>query len=182
MVEIAWNQIKISWNLIFLCFDAWGQFSVVVAAFRARALWPCTVRALYVHCACTVKTHTRTHTCPAEAGNIEDFTEARNGRRRKTERDCERHVSVYVYELALSHRGCEESRKDFYNRINTYVLTYILTDVHTYVHTYIQPYMGTCSDCAARPENKKTRLLQTVDGKNPAPPNTLGVLTLVLPS
>ena len=55
-VEIAWNQIKISWNLFFLCFDASGQFSVVFAAFRARALWPCTVRALYVHCACTVKT------------------------------------------------------------------------------------------------------------------------------
>ena len=32
------------------------------------------MRALYVHCACTVKTHVR----PAEAGNIQDFAEAKN--------------------------------------------------------------------------------------------------------
>ena len=74
----------------------------------------CTVRALCVHCQ-------NTHMCPAEAGNIQHFAAAMNGRRGKQKEIAKlqlSHVSVYVYELALSSKGCEESRKYFYVEIS----------------------------------------------------------------
>ena len=125
----------------------------------------CTVRALCVHCQNThPHTHTRaqlrleTYRTLQKPGMAE---EENRWRLRKT------HVSVYVYELAVSHRGCEESRKDFYIEIsyNKYVGSYIHTNIRTYIRTYSQTCERTCSECAARPENKKTRLLQTVDEK-----------------
>ena len=130
---------------------------MVFAAFRARALRPCTVRALYVHCACTVKTHT-THTHTRAQLRLETYRtlqkpgmaeEENRWRLRKT------HVSVYVYELAVSHRGCEESRKDFYIEIsyNKYVGSYIHTNIRTYIRTYSQ----TCEHAASAQLGQKTR-------------------------
>ena len=133
---------------------------MVFAAFRARALRPCTVRALYVHCACTVKTHTHrhTHTHTRAKLRLETYrtlqkpgmAEEENRKRlRKT------HVSVYVYELALSHRGCEESTKDIYIEIsyNKYVGSYI----HINIRTYIRTYSHTCERAATAQLGQKTR-------------------------
>ena len=113
-------------------------------------------RALCVHCTCTVRalskhtphTHTRaqlrleTYRTLQKPGMAE---EENRKRLRKT------HVSVYVYELALSHRGCKESRKDFYIEIsyNKYV--------GGYIHTNIRTYIRTCEHAATAQLGQKTR-------------------------
>ena len=113
----------------------------------------CTVRALCVHCQNThPHTHTRaqlrleTYRTLQKPGMAE---EENRWRLRKT------HVSVYVYELAVSHRGCEESRKDFYIEIsyNKYVGSYIHTNIRTYIRTYSQ----TCEHAASAQLGQKTR-------------------------
>ena len=109
----------------------------------------CTVRALCVHCQNThPHTHTRaqlrleTYRTLQKPGMAE---EENRKRLRKT------HVSVYVYELALSHRGCKESRKDFYIEIsyNKYV--------GGYIHTNIRTYIRTCEHAATAQLGQKTR-------------------------
>ena len=118
-------------------------------------------RALCVHCTCTVRAlskHTPTHTHTRAQLRLETYRtlqkpgmaeEENRWRLRKT------HVSVYVYELAVSHRGCEESRKDFYIEIsyNKYVGSYIHTNIRTYIRTYSQ----TCEHAASAQLGQKTR-------------------------
>ena len=68
----------------------------------------CTVRALCVHCQ-------NTHVCAGEAGNIyRTLQKPRMAEEENRKRLRKTHVSVCVYELVLSHRGCEESRKYCY--------------------------------------------------------------------
>ena len=101
-VEIASNQFK---GYLEACF-----FCVLIRRghFVCKSPVHCC-RALYVHCQ-------NTQVRPAAAGRIQDFAEARKGRKRnrKNAKLQLAHVSLCVYELALSQTGCKESRKYFY--------------------------------------------------------------------
>ena len=63
-------------------------------------------RALCVHCTCTVRALSKHTHVPAEAGNIQHFAAAMNGRRGKQKEIAKLQLShVSVYELALSSKA-----------------------------------------------------------------------------